>query len=381
MKTIPQLSAAMVACVLGFGTTNVQAQNYTHYLTAITSGNWNSAGIRGSTTDGSSTDYQIGYSSQLPNEQAAYFEFDLDPIKGQTVTGCEFLIPGSTDYNVTSQWGASGRNENNLNCAQQFKVGVRPQGADTLSQVLTGNNSTTIYLDGADANRNQDLGYEWVMEGLHLNRLFGSFTYNTARLQTEVTAGGDWIFWGCDDYDSGAGSENYIWGTTVYNTGLVLEITTTTAPAGTPPAPATGTLANGTYTVTSLSTGRNLDVYDQQTTNGTVVDSWAPNGDANQEWTVTNLGNDSYEVIGTESGKALDVVGQSLLAGAPVDIWTYLNQGNQQWIITPALTAGYYTIEAAQDGFFLEPGATPGVACVMEPNDGNNDQQWKFAAP
>jgi hypothetical protein len=371
MKTTPQLSAAMVACVLGLGTAGVKAQNYTHYITATTCGNWNSAGIRSTNTD-----YQIGYSSELPNEQAAYYELNLDSVEGQTVTGCEFLIPGSTDYNITDYWGTVGGN--NRFDHYQFKVGIRPQGSDTLAQVLTGNNSTTIYLDGADGNRNQDLGYEWTMEGLHLNKLFGSFTYNTARLQNEVNAGGNWIWWAVDEFDNGAGSENYIWGNTSYNTGIVLEITTTTAPAGTPPPQLPGMLANGTYTITSKSTGRNLDVFDQQTTNGTVVDSWAPNGDPNQEWTVTSIGNDSYEIIGPESGLSLDVVGQSLLVGAPVDIWQYLTQGNQQWVITLGQDAGTYTIEGAQDGFFLVPGATPGVACVMEPNDGNSDQEWVF---
>jgi hypothetical protein len=378
MNTMQKISGALLAATFGLGAPNVQAQ-YTHYITAITCGNWNDTGLRGSTTDGNSTDYQIGYSMQLPNEQAAYYEFDLDPVKGQTVTNCEFLIPGSTDYNVTSQW-ATGVNENNLNCHQQFKIGVRPQGADTLSQILTGNDSTTIYLDGADANRNQDLGYGWVMEGLHLNRAFGAFTYNTARLQTEVNTGGDWVFWVCDDYDTGAGSENYIWGTTTYNTGLVLEVTTTTAPSGTPPPPATGALANGTYKIVSESTGEVVDVHGQGTGNGTVVDTWPSNGQTNQEWTVTSLGNDSYEVIGVQSGKALEVEGQSLAVGAPTDINSYLNQGNQQWIIIPGLTPGTYTIEAAQDGYFMAP-TSQGNANTMNPNDGDTDQQWVFEAP
>jgi autotransporter-associated beta strand protein len=377
MNPLRKLSVALLAASLALGAINLHAQTYTHYLTAITSGNWNSAGINGSTTDGTPTDYQIGYSMQLPNEQAAYFEFDLTPIEGQTVTDCNFLIPGSTDYNITDYWGTAGINENNLNDHQQFKVGIRPQGADTLAQILTGNNSTTIYLDGADANRNQDLGYGWVAEGLHLNRAFGSFTYNTARLQTEVNTGGLWIFWACDDYDTGAGDENYIWGTTQYNTGLVLEITTTTGPAGTPPPLATGNLPNGTYCIISQSTGLALDVTGSGTANGTLVDTTPYNSHANDQWTVTSLGNDSYVITGVQSGSAFEVQGQSIAAGAPVDISTYTNEGSQQWVITPGVDPDTFTIQGVADGDFLAP-VSQGQAAVMDANDGNPDQEWQF---
>jgi autotransporter-associated beta strand protein len=376
MNPLQKLCCAFLAA-FSLGAGNMQAQTYTHYLTAITSGNWNSAGVQGNTTDGTPTDYQIGYSSQLPNEQAAYFEFDLTPIQGQTVTDCLFLIPGSTDYNITDYWGTAGINENNLNDHQQFKVGVRPQGSDTLNQILNGNNSTTIYLDAADANRNQDLGYGWVAEGLHLNRAFGAFTYNTARLQTEVNTGGLWIFWACDDYDTGAGDENYIWGTTEYNTGLVLEITTTTPPAGTPPPLLTASLANGTYAVISQSTGLALDVTGSGTANGTLVDTWPYDFQANDQWTVTSLGNDSYEVIGVQSGKALEVQGQSVTAGAPADISSYANEGSQQWVITPGVDPDTFTIQGVADGDFLAPTAQ-GQASALDANDGNPDQEWQF---
>jgi hypothetical protein len=222
MNIMHKLSGALLAASLCVGAAGVHAGTY--HLTAITSGNWNSAGTRGATTL-----YQIGYNAKLPNKQTAFFEFNLTPVKGKTVTDATTLIPGSTDYDIEDYWPTP--TANNTTDHFQFKVGIAPQGSDTLSQILTGNNSTTIYLDGGgDAGRNQDLGYGWVMDGLHAGFQFDTFHYNTARLQTEVNAGGDWVFWGCDRFDNaqngGNAPVNYIWGSTSYNTGIILTITT-----------------------------------------------------------------------------------------------------------------------------------------------------------
>lgn len=379
MKYGRNLLCVFLTALFCLGEANVQAQSYKHYITAITSGNWNSQGIRDNTTDGDPTDYQIGYSMQLPNEQIAYFEFDLTPIQGQTVTGCGIFIPGSTDYNITDYWSNVGANNRFLH--QQFKVGIRPQGSPTLSQILTGNNNPGLFTNVDDAGRNQDLGYGWVPEGLHQNFEFDAFTYNTARLQTEVNTGGMWVFWGADAYDSGAGVENYIWGSTDYNTGIVLVVTTTTGPAtGTPPPPATGGMVNGTYAIINESTGLALDVSGSGTADGTIVDSLPYNSQPNDQWTVASIGNDSFQVLGVQSGKALEVQGNSQAAGAPADIATYAAQGNQEWEIIPGMDPGTFTIEATGNGEFLT--ASPqGTAATLNPNDGSTDQEWQFQPP
>src|ERR1700733_14765598 len=111
MKTIGKLSGAVA--ILCLGAISIQAAGNTYNLTPIASGTWNSAGIR------SSANYQIGYSTELPNEQACYFEYNLTPLKGKTVTSANLLIVGSTDYNILSYWG----NPDNGNPSHiQFKV-------------------------------------------------------------------------------------------------------------------------------------------------------------------------------------------------------------------------------------------------------------------
>ena len=386
MNLRQKLSGALLATSIGLGGISLHAANYVHYIPATTCGTWNSAGIRGSTTD-----YQIGYSSQLPDEQIAYYEVNLSSVQGQTVTGCQMYILGSTDYNINSYWAGTDNDDgpnNNNSMHVQFKIGIKPQGTDTLNQVLTGNNSTTTYLDAEDPNRNQDLGYRWITNGVHANAYFGAFTYTTSRLQTEVNTGGNWIFWASDDYDDNeAGDlpvENYIWGATQFNNQLILEITTTTGPnSGTAPANVPDGIANGTYRIINKNNGLALDVVGAGTGNSTLVDTWPYEAHTNQQWTLTSLGNDCYELVGVGSGRALDVDGNNSAPGTDIDIYTYNAQNNQQWLIVPGVDAGTYTIESTltgNQGDFLDC-TTQGATCTIEANDGNPDQEWTLSAP
>jgi hypothetical protein len=69
------------------------------------------------------------------------------------------------------------------------------------------------------------------MDGFHFGATFDTFHYESTGqvgpyLQNAVNAGGNYIIWGNDDYDSGNTGENYIWGSTSYNTNIVLTIET-----------------------------------------------------------------------------------------------------------------------------------------------------------
>jgi hypothetical protein len=207
---------------------NLPAQ-VTNTFQCIAEGTWNSGGVH-TATNGS---YMIGYNYEYPVEQAAYFLFDLSSIQGKTVTGCSLYIPGSIDYLITDYWGTP--TANNRNDHQQFKVGIAPQcanvtnGAANFVPLGTITNAATagnVYHYCMDANDNQDLGYGWVQDGLHFGMHFDAFTYNTGRLQAEVNAGGVWAFWACDRFDSGAGAQNYLWGSTFSTTNIVLTIIT-----------------------------------------------------------------------------------------------------------------------------------------------------------
>ena len=202
----------------------------TFRLPALASGNWNAAGIH---TVGN---YQIGHSTQLPHQQAAYFEFNLDPIKGRKLVSASVLIPGSTDYNIEVTYPTKCPG-NNTPC---FKVGMAPQGALSTSDIVSpsSNHNTNVFLQGNDVHQNQDLGYAWVEDGVHKGLAFDADHYNNGRLQDEINAGGDWVFWARDVFDSGeknmsngacpacpGGVENYVWGNTSFTKSIVLIIT------------------------------------------------------------------------------------------------------------------------------------------------------------
>jgi hypothetical protein len=218
MISMKKLSSVVAMLCLGAASVPAAVTD----MTAITCGTWNSAG-----THESGTSYQIGVNPKAPNMQEAYFEFNLNPVKGVKVTSCGILIPGSTDYDITAYWG----NPDNGNPTHtQFKVGTTSQGASSLNTILTGNNSTTVY---NNAVADSDLGYDWVANGLHSGLVFDAWHYESTGahapdVQNAVNAGGNYIFWCLDRYNktqSGAEcTDNYIWGSTSYNTGIILEI-------------------------------------------------------------------------------------------------------------------------------------------------------------
>ena len=236
--SVKKICGGMAALALfSFGASSAQAAGHTYNLSCIASGAWNSTGDHISKSE-----YQIGYSSELPNEQAAYFEFDLTPAKGKTITSANMLIIGSTDYNILSYWpNPNPPNQTHI----QFKVRIaaqcNPAYPITLSEMLTGNNSVTTWVNMQDFNRNTDLGYGWVTNGLHPGFRFDAFHYESVGigeghqkvgpwLQDECNTGGDWCMVAYDGFDfDQAGQrpvENYIWGSTSFTSATQLQIIT-----------------------------------------------------------------------------------------------------------------------------------------------------------
>jgi hypothetical protein len=221
MKSIRQLSAVTV--LLCLGAVSVQAAGNTYNLNNLASGNWNINNVR------TANNYQIGFSSEHPSIQAAYFEYDLTPAKGKTVTGANLLIIGSTDYHISTFW------PNHPGSPPQvwFKVGVAAMNVsqNSVSQIVTGNNIANLYHHQCDANQNTDGGYVWVKDGLHQGQRFDAFHYESTgqappRIQNAVNAGGTFVLWSCDRFDSGNDGENYIWGSTSFNSGNQFQIIT-----------------------------------------------------------------------------------------------------------------------------------------------------------
>src|SRR5215467_10769392 len=224
MKSIRKIFGGVAALVLfGSGAASVQAAGHTFNIANIASGNWNDLNQR------QANNYQIGFSTERPRIQAAYYEFNLDPAKGKTVTGANLLIVGSTDYHISTFW------PNHAGSPPQhwFKVGIAAMNIsrESVSQIVTGNNIANLYHYQCTQNQNTDGGYAWVMDGVHAGQRFDAFHYESTgqappRIQNAVNAGGNFVFWACDRFDTGNDGENYIWGSTSFNSGNQLQITT-----------------------------------------------------------------------------------------------------------------------------------------------------------
>ena len=152
---------------------------------------------------------------------------------------------------------------------------------------------------------------------------------------------------------------------------------------GTKPGIGVSPIANGTYKIINRNSQKALDVFNNQTVNGSKVDQWGYNGGNNQRWTVTQLGGGQYKIVGVQSGRALDVVSQSVADGALIDIWDYNSGENQKWILLPT-SSGYYKVISAHSVKLLDVNGGSGAdgASVIQWHDnGGNNQQWSFQAP
>jgi hypothetical protein len=88
----------------------------------------------------------------------------------------------------------------------------------------------------------------------------------------------------------------------------------------------TGGGTGGGVLLRGVGSNRCLDVPNQATTNGTLLQIWDCNGGANQQWNY--LSNGELQVYGS---KCLDVPGHATAAGTRVEIWDCNGGVNQQW--------------------------------------------------
>jgi hypothetical protein len=183
----------------------------TQELVATSCGTWNSKGVH---TIG---EYFVGHSTARPDETLDYFVFDMSTVQGLTLTGAELSIPGTSDWAMTvpapSQEGPP---------PLQFRLATTPLPSGlTLAQVTEGDNDTGVY---AAVHAEGDLGFQWVQSGSTTN-LYGAFTYDTGRLQSAADAAGLWPLFGVETWGEAGTTDEYLYGGSMCNTGIVLHVT------------------------------------------------------------------------------------------------------------------------------------------------------------
>ncbi|MEX0171256.1 RICIN domain-containing protein [Streptomyces sp. LMG1-1-1.1] len=84
--------------------------------------------------------------------------------------------------------------------------------------------------------------------------------------------------------------------------------------------------------ISSLDSGKCLEVGGWSTANGAGVNQWDCHPGANQEWTGTPYGS-GYLIYNRHSGKCLEVKGWSRDNGAAIGQWDCHGGVNQQWMV------------------------------------------------
>lgn len=142
-------------------------------------------------------------------------------------------------------------------------------------------------------------------------------------------------------------------------------------------------LAPGTYKISSLHNGLAMGVYQGGTTNGVPIDQETYTGSTNQQWTVTYTTNGSapdgyYTITSVGTGKVVDLFSSNTNNGTLIDQWTASNSTNQKWFIEQT-SEGYYRIVSRVSQSVIDiPNFSNTAGTSLDEfvwNDGV-DQQW-----
>ncbi|MBW8684482.1 M57 family metalloprotease [Chitinophaga rhizophila] len=135
----------------------------------------------------------------------------------------------------------------------------------------------------------------------------------------------------------------------------------------------TNAIADGTYRITSVASGKVVDVDAGGVgNNGAKVQQWSWLDGVNQKWVFTYLGNGYYRITSLASGKVLDSDANLIAANATkVQQWDWLSGDNQQWAVRPE-SGGSYAIINKRSGRVLD------LDAGQSANDGANIQLWAW---
>ena len=146
--------------------------------------------------------------------------------------------------------------------------------------------------------------------------------------------------------------------------------------------------ADGSVTLVSKLSGLALDIADGLAVAGTNIQTYTVNGAPAQRFALTPVSDPApeallaagvYEICAAgDTSYALDVADASLVSGADVRLWSSNHSQAQKWYIEPD-SEGYYTITSMGSGLVLDVsngGLTPGTNVWQCTPFGNDAQKW-----
>ncbi len=134
-------------------------------------------------------------------------------------------------------------------------------------------------------------------------------------------------------------------------------------------------LANGTYLLTSVSSGKALATTNCASTNGASVDLQLPNDTTCQQWKLIRTSRGTYSITNVKNGKALNTLNcNGLKDSTNVNLQSALGTTCQQWNIL-STGGNHYEIVIANNGTLLDDADCGTV------NSSNVDMQRWFNTP
>jgi hypothetical protein len=142
-----------------------------------------------------------------------------------------------------------------------------------------------------------------------------------------------------------------------------------------------------TTTIVAKHSGKCLDVRGgvTATADGARIEQWACSGQANQAWTLKDMGGAQYEIIASNSGKCIDILNGGTANGTAIQQLSCTGQTKQRWKLN-SQGSGQYQIISVSSGRCLDvtggTGATgDGVLTELWDCTGQANQSWKLSAP
>jgi beta-xylosidase len=133
------------------------------------------------------------------------------------------------------------------------------------------------------------------------------------------------------------------------------------------------------YVLVNRNSGKALDVYNLDTSDGARITQWARNDGNQQQWQFVDSGGGYYRLKSRLSGKVLDVANRSTADGGAIVQWTDNNGTNQQFSIQDI--DGYLQLINRNSGKAMEVqgASTADGGNIVQYADWNGaNQQWQL---
>ncbi len=139
----------------------------------------------------------------------------------------------------------------------------------------------------------------------------------------------------------------------------------------------TGMLA-GRFQIFNAQTAKVLEVTGASSSNGTLIQQNALNGNLEQQWEFIPVGNGAFQIANVLGGRVLDVVAASTTDGTQVQQFDYLGGTNQQWRLTPVDDVHYASVNVNSGKVLDIPGGTTANETPVQQwgYSGNQQQLW-----